>query len=94
MDKLKELLDKAKGYRTYAAAVALLVMAAVAFKRGNYDRAGELLAAALAAAGLRAALPAPPAPTPDVPPPVEPNVLGSNVGRAPGTPTLHQWSDN
>lgn len=89
MDRLKQLLDTAKGYRTYAAAVALVVMAFMAFRRGNYDRAGELLAAALAAAGLRAALPtpapavpaAPTTPQPPAGPVITPNVLGTHVGR-------------
>lgn len=91
MDKFKGLLGKLDGYKTYAAALALLVMAALAFKRGNYDRAGELLAAALAAAGLRAALPnpvpaAPAAPTTPQPPAgtLVPNILGTNVAKTNG----------
>lgn len=86
MDLLKGLLAKTQGYKTYAAAAFFAYMAWRAFRAGDVQRAGELLAAALAAVGLRSALPtptpaAPVAPTTSQPAvgAVTPNVLGTNV---------------
>ncbi len=78
--ELKDLLELGKGYRTYAAAVGLLLLAYYQYSGGDTAAALQSVLAALATFGLRSALARPQLPTPPGPPqPPAPSVDNSNA---------------